>query len=72
MCQSGHFGGHFGKFRIDFSHVTNHIFHFYVTHDVQYIQIQHFTTFEEKRQNLNLWARDLTRGWTSTQMTVDE
>jgi len=27
----------------------NHIFHFYVTHDVQYIQIQHFTTFEEKR-----------------------
>jgi len=27
-----------------FSHLTNHIFHFYVTHDVQYIQIQHFTT----------------------------
>jgi len=33
---------HFG---FEFSNVTNHIFYFYVTHGVQYIQIQHFPIF---------------------------
>jgi len=26
MCQSGHFGGHFGKLRFKCSHATNHTF----------------------------------------------